>query len=192
MSAAALALLVAAVMVWPVTGPSHTGGGSAREPRPITEPEAGAEVVAEAVDPGRVAIAMDLLALALRSGAGVPETLDEVAAELDPVVGGQLRVVSAGLRWGLDEVTAWGSLPRVWDPAARAMTMAGVAGVPPAELLTAAAAELRRADEARLEVAAARLGVRLVLPLGLAFLPAFVLLSVLPIVLGLAGQLLSP
>ena len=47
---------------------------------------------------------------------------------------------------------------------------------------------LRR--QQRLEVATATLGVRIVLPLGLLFLPAFLLTTVVPIVLALARQVL--
>lgn len=119
------------------------------------------------------------------------ESIEAVAAETGGAVGEQLRVVSAGLRWGMDEQDAWSSLPVIWAPAARAMSMAGLSGVPPADLLRQAAGDLRRADEAHLEVAAARLGVTLVLPLGLAFLPAFVLMTVLPVVLALARQVLA-
>jgi pilus assembly protein TadC len=49
---------------------------------------------------------------------------------------------------------------------------------------------VRRAEEQRLEVATATLGVRIVLPLGLLFLPAFILTTVAPIVLALAQQVL--
>jgi pilus assembly protein TadC len=54
-----------------------------------------------------------------------------------------------------------------------------------------AAADLRAARREQAELAAARLGVRLVLPLGLAILPGFVLLAVVPIILGLATSLLE-
>jgi hypothetical protein len=41
------------------------------------------------------------------------------------------------------------------------------------------------------EQAARRVGVLVVAPLGLCFLPAFVLLGVVPVVLGLTGPLLA-
>jgi pilus assembly protein TadC len=69
--------------------------------------------------------------------------------------------------------------------------MAATAGVPPADVLARAAEEVRRAEQQRLEVATATLGVRIVLPLGLVFLPAFVLTTVVPIVLALAHQVLA-
>jgi Bacterial type II secretion system protein F domain. len=62
--------------------------------------------------------------------------------------------------------------------------------VPPADVLARAAQEVRRAEQQRLEVATATLGIRIVLPLGLAFLPAFVLTTVVPIILALANQVL--
>ena len=68
--------------------------------------------------------------------------------------------------------------------------MAATAGVPPADALVHAAEEVRRAERQRLEVATATLGIRIVLPLGLVFLPAFILTTVVPIVLALAQQVL--
>ncbi len=65
------------------------------------------------------------------------------------------------------------------------------AGVPPAELLTRAARDLRSSHVALVQAATARLSVRLVLPLAMAFLPAFVLTTVVPVVLALATDLLT-
>jgi pilus assembly protein TadC len=43
----------------------------------------------------------------------------------------------------------------------------------------------------RTRTAAGALGVQLVLPLGLCFLPAFVLLGLVPMILSLAGNLMG-
>jgi tight adherence protein B len=53
--------------------------------------------------------------------------------------------------------------------------------VPAADLLTSEAEELRRVATARAQEDAAALGVRLMLPLGLCILPAFMVLGVLPL-----------
>ncbi|MCU1692975.1 MAG: hypothetical protein JWM64_2066, partial [Frankiales bacterium] len=53
------------------------------------------------------------------------------------------------------------------------------------------AAEARASATARAEQRARRAGVLAVAPLGLCFLPAFVLLGVVPVVVGLAGPLLA-
>ena len=73
---------------------------------------------------------------------------------------------------------------------ARALQLAELSGAPAAAVVSRAATDLRARLRERTELAAARLGVRLVLPLGLAVLPGFVLLAVAPIVLGLATSVL--
>jgi pilus assembly protein TadC len=138
-----------------------------------------------------VAGVIDLLALTLRGGAGLVEAMEAVATRVDGPLGKQLQTVAAASRWGVEDAAAWASVPSAWQPAARALRMAATAGVPPADALTGAAKEVRRREQQRLEVATARLGVRLVIPLGLIFLPAFILTTVVPIVLALAGQVLA-
>lgn len=137
-----------------------------------------------------VAGVLDLLALTLRGGVGLVEAMEAVASRVGGLLGLHLQTVAAAGRWGVEDATAWASVPSAWQPAARALRMAATAGVPPAEVLARAAEEVRRAEQQRLEVATATLGIRIVLPLGLAFLPAFVLTTVVPIVLALANQVL--
>ena len=137
-----------------------------------------------------VAGVIDLLALTLRGGVGLVEAMEAVATRVGGLLGLHLRTVAAAHRWGVEDESAWASVPSAWQPAARALRMAATAGVPPADVLVRAAEEIRRAEQQRLEVATATLGVRIVLPLGLAFLPAFVLTTVVPIVLALARQVL--
>ena len=172
----ALAVLAAPprARVWPLAA----GVGPVTVPvRPVTLP-----VVADA---------LDLLALALRGGVGILEALEAVAERADPSVGRQLRMVAAALRWGVDDAEAWSILPPAWHPGARALRMAAATGAAPADLLRRAADDMRRAEMQRLEVASSRLAVRVVLPLGLAFLPAFALTTVVPVVLALTHQVLG-
>jgi Flp pilus assembly protein TadB len=152
---------------------------------------AGDAAPAREVPAVEVADAVDLLALSLHGGAGLVEAIEAVASRLDGPLGAHLHTVAAAERWGVGTVAAWASVPSAWQPAARALRMAATAGVAPADLLARAADDIRRAEEQRLDVATARLGVRVVLPLGLLFLPAFVLTTVVPIVLALATQVLG-
>ena len=62
-------------------------------------------------------------------------------------------------------------------------------GVALAPLLQSHADELRRGEHRRRQIAAARLGVMLVLPLGVCVLPAFVLMGVVPVLITLVGDL---
>ncbi len=62
------------------------------------------------------------------------------------------------------------------------------AGVPAAELLRSEADERRRAAAAELQTRAAALSVRLMLPLGLCVLPAFMVLGVLPLIVSVVSS----
>ncbi|MFN0283306.1 MAG: type II secretion system F family protein [Kineosporiaceae bacterium] len=68
---------------------------------------------------------------------------------------------------------------------AEALDLAVRTGLGPVPLVEAAAVESRRRRAARRQVAARRLGTLVVLPTGLCLLPAFVLLTVAPLVLDL-------
>lgn len=71
---------------------------------------------------------------------------------------------------------------------ASTLDLADAVGVPAAGLLRAAATDVRR-DTAAVQLAAAeRLGVQLVLPLGVCLLPAFVLVGIVPVVAGILSS----
>ena len=144
-----------------------------------------------APDARAVASALVLLALAFRSGLPTWQVLDAVAEQSPEPVALDLRQVAAALRWGADEQEAWASVDPAWAPAARAVSIAHRAGIAPAALLMKAAEDTRQADLERLELAAAQVGVRLVLPLGLVLLPAFCLTTVVPLVVSLGRRLLT-
>jgi tight adherence protein B len=65
------------------------------------------------------------------------------------------------------------------------------AGVPAAELLRSEAEEARRAARADAAAKASVLAVRLMLPLGLCVLPAFMLLGVAPLLLAVITSTIS-
>jgi len=138
-----------------------------------------------------VAASMLLLAVALQSSCGVMEAIDHTARVAPPAAAGELAVVAAGLRWGVTEEQAWAEADPRWARTALALRLAREAGVAPSSLLLTGADDLRSNRLAAVDVAAARLGVRLVIPLGVAFLPAFVLTTIVPVVLALARQVLA-
>lgn len=181
-----LAALTVAVlpMVWPARTIPRPGAAP-----PATAAQTGRSSAAE--DVLSVAAALDLMALALGSGVPLVTAVEVVADRSGPVVRGHLRQVVAALRWGVAEARAWDGLPRIWQPAGQAIALAGMAGVPPAGLLKRAASDMRRAEQRRIEEATARLSVLVVIPLGLCFLPAFALLTVVPVIAALAGDLLT-
>jgi hypothetical protein len=137
------------------------------------------------------AVALTLLAAALRGGAGAVECLESVA-RVDPGAAGRdLAIVAAAHRWGEASDRAWDHVGGGWAPAAVAWHAALSAGAAPAGLVEAAASRMRATESRRLEGALQRAGVLLVLPLGLCFLPGFVATTVAPVVLLLAGGFAS-
>ena len=186
MRLAVMLLAAAAVLAWPGSrsaGSVAPGLGATGEDPWSPDVNADASFSRTTVPVAEVAGVIDLLALTLRGGVGLVEAMEAVAARVGGPLGRHLQTVAAAHRWGVEDATAWASVPSAWQPAARALRMAATAGVPPADALVRAAEEVRRGEQQRLELATATLGVRIVLPLGLLFLPAFILTTVVPIVL---------
>ena len=97
------------------------------------------------------------------------------------------------LRLGAEPAAAWSgldSIPGMWQVAAAGRRCAH-SGARLAAVLVEVAADLRTQHRARAVARAERTGVWALLPLGCCFLPAFVCLGVLPVMLGVAGQVLG-
>jgi pilus assembly protein TadC len=141
-------------------------------------------------------LVLDLLASCLAGGAALPQAAAAVAAAVPGPAGQRLAAVSASLAVGSPAPEAWaalaaGSAEDPLAPAARALARAADGGAPVAAAVSRLAAEARAEAASSGEQAARRVGVLVVAPLGLCFLPAFVLLGVVPVVIGLAGPLLA-
>jgi Type II secretion system (T2SS), protein F len=179
-------LVFTAVLLWP--GRSGPGG----RPALLSRPAHGWPAAASRSDASQPALTselvMDLVVCGLRAGLPVVEAL---ACAARAAGNGYLAAVVGGLQLGVPAVEAWAAPPPNYGGLARAMVLAELSGAPAAAVVSRAAADVRLARRERAELAAARLGVRLVLPLGLMILPGFVLLAVAPIVLGLASSLLQ-
>jgi len=65
-------------------------------------------------------------------------------------------------------------------------------GAPPVRQVAALAAECRAAEVRAKQARARRAGVLATAPLGLCFLPAFLLVGVVPLVIGMARTILAP
>jgi len=133
-------------------------------------------------------VALDLVAAVLRGGVPVTGSLRMVAASLDSfgAPGREDLLLLAdrfdlALDMRLEPASTWAVLLQ------DALLLARDSGLAPGPVLATAAADARRRRATRRRLTAARLGVRLVLPTGLCLLPAFMLLTVVPLVLALLG-----
>lgn len=158
--------------------------------RPVLPAVAAPDADAGAATRTHVAEVGRLLASALVSGVGLLEALEVVAEHGPAEARGTLRQVVAAQRWGESAASAWEAADRVWEPLAGALVTAEASGLSPVRALHAAAARVERERSAQAVEQVRRLDVLVVLPLGLAFLPGFVLTTVVPIVVGLLGTTL--
>jgi Flp pilus assembly protein TadB len=143
----------------------------------------------------RLPVACDLLAACLAAGAPVHESVAAVAAAVGGPLGAELSAVAR--RWLLtgSAESAWAGVAAAapggpLHPVAVACRRAERGGASLRALLGELAEEARDAARAEGEAAARRAGVHAVAPLGLCFLPAFVLLGVVPLVAGMLARLL--
>jgi tight adherence protein B len=112
-------------------------------------------------------LGFDLVAIAVAGGASLDGAVRSVAATTERY----------GVRTALDD-----------DAIAEVLDLSRRAGVPAAELLRSEAGERRRNASASAQSDAQALAVRLMIPLGVCVLPAFMVLSVAPLLLAVLRQ----
>lgn len=139
-------------------------------------------------------VAADLMVACLRAGQSIVGAVDITAEAIGGPLGDRLAWVGGQLRLGAAPESAWQALAteRPLAPLARAMSRAALSGAPVADVLTRLSDDSRHAARALSAAAARRVGVQVVAPLGLCFLPAFVFLGIVPVVAALAGDVLLP
>ncbi len=199
--AAVLVFVLSALAVVSLWGrPAGTAGGSfgsSARKRSLNPPVPTAAVSAigsgRAATPGQpgavasVPLLLELLGTALESGLTVQGALRVVAGVAEPVVRGCLLQVVAGLEIGASWDDSWegkllrSDMVKIHD----ALSFGALTGASVAPLLYAEAQQSRRMAGRSAEKRAAALGVKLVLPLGLCALPAFIALGVVPVVMAM-------
>lgn len=147
--------------------------------------------VPELAAPENVAVVTELIAGCLAGGLAMADALDAAAIAGDVVTASACHTTAAALRRGESAIEAW----RCWQqdqwlaPIGRAAQRSTQTGAAAADELQRAAARVRGRRRAWLQARVQRASVWVVVPLGLCFLPAFVLVAVVPLVAGLFGSL---
>ena len=136
-------------------------------------------------------VLLDLTAALLGAGVGIEAALSRLA---DTVPGAKPlaqvhHALSAGAPWeqAVEPVDEHAELSVFCEH----LSFAYATGAPSASMLRAAAAQARSQRRHSAERRAEELGVKMMLPLGTCFLPAFILLGVIPVVLSMLPDTLG-
>ncbi len=157
-----------------------------RRPAPVEELDSGLAA-------RQLPLAADLLAACIAAGAGPVVAAHAVGEALEGPVGERLARGAAEVRLGGEPAEAWRGLAAL--PGARALARllerAGESGAPAASPVACLAAEARAEWGRTATARARRAGVMVTAPVGLCFLPAFIAIGVLPVMIGLASGVLG-
>jgi hypothetical protein len=135
----------------------------------------------------------ELLAVCLEAGLPVALAVTAAAEPLRGAVGARLRRTAGLLELGADAAAAWLAAEQLPALATFARAAGRSAGTGSA-LAQVARAEAERIRAGLLDTAQAkaqRAAVLITAPLGVCFLPAFMVLGIAPVVVGLAGEVLA-
>ena len=144
-------------------------------------------------DPMALAGSYDLLAACLRAGLPMSAAARAVSEVAPDRLAEVLRRAADQLVLGAEPTAAWAAAAS--DPAteslARMARRSARSGAPVAVAITELAATQRAAVEDAAAAKAERAGVLIGGPLGLCFLPAFICLGIVPVIVGLATKTLG-
>ena len=134
---------------------------------------------------------VDLLAAALRGGATPGAGVRMACAALPGPAADRLAGTTERLELGVDPERVWASLADDPDlaPLGRALARSHRTGAGVVTTIEQLAEELGRSARAEVEERARAVGVRAALPLGLCLLPSFLLLGIVPLVVGMLSEL---
>ncbi|SDB80746.1 Type II secretion system (T2SS), protein F [Raineyella antarctica] len=137
--------------------------------------------------------ALELMASCLRAGLPVRGAAAAVAATHGDPLADDIGIVLAQIAIGDSESRAWLRLAEdeSWGLVARDLARSVESGTTLVELLLTHADRARREGHAAVVAAARTVGVRSVLPLMTCYLPAFMLVGIVPIIAGAVPTLLT-
>lgn len=169
--------------------------------RRLRTPDSGQEPESAATtDPLANAAVFDLLAACLRAGLPMASAARAVAPTAPPTVAAALHRAAELLALGAEASTAWHRAATECanrpggdeiEALARLARRSARSGASLATAVTELAGQRRAAVEDAAAARAERAGVLIAGPLGLCFLPAFLCLGIVPVVIGLAGRVLG-
>jgi pilus assembly protein TadC len=131
-------------------------------------------------------VALDVLSACLAIGASHEVALRAVGTGVAGALGDDLRTVSRAMAAGADAAEAWSLIDAAdLQSLGAILTRTRTTGAPVTPLLVLLADQQRQRARAVAMDSARALGVRVAGPLGLCFLPAFLVVAVVPLIVSL-------
>ncbi|MEP6665180.1 MAG: type II secretion system F family protein [Nocardioidaceae bacterium] len=136
-------------------------------------------------------LAVDLLAACAHVGLSVEQSLSQVSRAVGGALARRFDAMTARLQLGADPVAEWSRLGQdgLLAPLGRTMIRSHESGAPVVEGLTRLAIDRRRERRTQTELRARSVGVKAAGPLAACFLPAFMLIGVVPTIAGAFSHL---
>lgn len=131
-------------------------------------------------------VGVDLLVAALSAGRPPGQAMAAVADAVGGPLGTDLSAIAARLELGADPIRVWHDVSKdpVLGPVGRSFRRASQSGASVTTVLARCVEDLRRRRHTEANRVARSAGVRTAAPLGLCFLPAFIVVGVVPTVVG--------
>lgn len=136
---------------------------------------------------------VDLVAACLSAGVPTDDALLAASSAVGDPLAEIVTTAVTSIRWGADPIRTWSSVQSIdgMRELSGALIRSADSGAPLGELLPALATDAREFRRSRIEARTRTAGVRLMAPLGLTFLPAFVLIGIVPVVASWATLMLG-
>ena len=176
MSAQIVVSLAVALIVWLVL---------LKPDRQIPDADSGVNRVSESGSLS-LPLVLEMLIVLIRHGASIPAALRTLGLLIDGEFGQGLLALTQALQRGCSWQEAWsdvstqGRYAQVFAQIEHALHDSWAYGQSPIASLQALIERNRAVQHEEIEQQAARLSIRLLLPTGLCFLPAFILIGVIP------------
>lgn len=137
-------------------------------------------------------VALALIATVVKSGRSTESAFALVSQNLDDPLAAELQQIAADLERAPEPAEVWRNLESsFFGKVARTFARSAESGSGVVATVALAATDVRKARAETKRLAASRVAVKTAAPLGLCFMPAFLLVGIVPVVLGISSGVLG-
>ncbi|MDR2748603.1 MAG: type II secretion system F family protein [Bifidobacteriaceae bacterium] len=133
---------------------------------------------------------MELVLSSIGRGISIPRSLEVIGASMENKTGKELQIISRKLKLGNTWSFSWKGCSKSLTYIESSLEDAWINGSSPESLIRLKIEQIRKDKLYRAKTAGEKLGVKIVIPLGLCFLPSFIFIGILPVILSMVNNLL--